>query len=75
MDSLSAVFVTFGAVIILIGWVQLLFTSFADDYSWGLTTLFLPPLSYIYGFCALDKAKDAMIATVIGWLLVIFGLL
>lgn len=75
MDPISAVFVTFGAIIIIIGWVQLLFTSFAEDYNWGLATLFLPPLSYLYSFFALDKAKDAMVATVIGWVLVVFGLL
>lgn len=74
MDPVTAVFVTFGAILILAGWVQLLFTSFGEDYSWGLSTLFLPPLSYVYSFFAWEKAKGAMMMTIIGWGLVFFGL-
>ncbi len=75
MDPVSAVLVTFGAIMILAGWVQLLFTSFEDDYTWGLTTVFLPVLSYIYCFFSWEKAKGAMGLTIIGWILVVFGIL
>lgn len=74
MDPITAVLVTFGAILILAGWIQLLITSFGDDYTWGLTTLFLPVLSYVYCFFAWEKAKDAMVLTGIGWALVVVGL-
>lgn len=75
MDPMSAVLLTFGTILVLAGWVQLLITSFKDDYTWGLSTLFLPPISYLFGFFSWDKAKDAMKLTIIGWLLIIVGLL
>ena len=75
MDPITAVFITFGVILILAGWVQLLFTSFGEDFSWGLATLFVPPLSYVYSLFALDKAAGAMSMTGIGWGLVLFGLI
>ncbi len=74
MDPISAVFMTFGVILIVAGWIQLLITSFSEDFSWGLVTVFLPPVSYVYGCFALEKAKGALILTAIGWLLVLFGL-
>lgn len=74
MDPMSAILITFGVILILAGWVQLLVTSFADDYNWGLVTLFIPPLSYLYACFSLDKAKGAMALTALGWLLVLLGL-
>ncbi len=75
MDPITAVFITFGVILVLAGWVQLLFTSFGEDFSWGLATLFVPPLSYVYSLFALDKAAGAMSMTGIGWGLVLAGLL
>ncbi len=75
MDPITAVLVTFGAILIFAGWIQLLITSFGEDYTWGLTTLFLPVLSYTYSFFAWEKSKDAMVLTLIGWTLVIVGLI
>jgi uncharacterized membrane protein len=74
MDPISSVLITFGVILIVAGWIQLLFSSFGSDFNWGLATLFVPPLSYIYGFFALDKAKDALIFSGIGWVLVLAGL-
>ena len=74
MDTMSAIFMTFGVIMILAGWVQLLIISFKNDYSWGLTTLFLPPISYLYALVSWDKAQGAMVMTIIGWVLVLFGL-
>ncbi len=71
MDPMTAVLMTFGAILVFAGWVQLLITSFNEDYSWGLTTLFLPPISYIFACFAWDKAKGAMWLTGIGWLLIV----
>lgn len=75
MDPITAVFMTFGVILVVAGWVQLLFTSFGEDYSWGLATLFLPPISYLYALSSLDKAKGAMGLTGIGWLLILMALI
>lgn len=74
MEPMSAVFMTFGVILIVAGWVQLLITSFGEDFSWGLTTLFLPPFSYIYSCFAFEKAKGALTLTGIGWVLVLLSL-
>lgn len=68
MDAATATFMTFGAATLLTSWVLLLITSWKEDYSWGLCTLFLPPLSYLYALGRLDKAGDAVIVAVVGWI-------
>lgn len=60
MDPLSSTMMVFGLILLAVSWVLLLQVSFADDYVWGLTTLFLPPLAYLYGCFAWDKAKDPL---------------
>lgn len=74
MDPLSASLITFGVIILLCSWVYLLILSFQDDYSWGLTTLFLPPLSYVYCLFSLEKSGSALLLAIIGWILVFAGL-
>ena len=74
MDPLSATFITFGALILIISWVNLLILSFKEDFSWGLSTLFLPPLSYFYSLFALEKAGASVGLAVIGLGLILFGL-
>ena len=74
MDSVSATILTFGLVLLLASWVQLLFVSFKEDFSWGLSTLFLPPLSYLYGLFALEKCKAAIFMAIIGCVLVFVAL-
>ena len=70
MDAASATLVTFGAVALLASWVLLLAASWKEDYAWGLCTLFLPPLSYLYGLARLDKAGEAILVAVVGWILI-----
>ena len=70
MDPLSAAFMTFGVICLLSSWVLLLSVSFKDDFAWGMTTIFLPPLSYLYGFFNLDKAASSLVLALIGWALV-----
>jgi len=74
MEPISSTFLTFGVILLMASWVQLLINSFKADYSWGLTTLFLPPLSYIYGFFAWEKSAAAIVMAAIGWVLVFLGL-
>ena len=74
MDSISAAFLMFGLVLLLASWIQLIIISFNNDYSWGLTSIFLPPISYIYGLFAWHKSKSAMIMAFTGWALILLSL-
>ncbi len=73
MDSISATLMTFGIILLLASWIQLLFVSFKDDFSWGLSTLFVPPLAYVYGLCAIEKSAAALFMAVLGWILIFFA--
>lgn len=75
MEPMTAVLITFGVIVTFAGWIQLLITSFKEDYSWGLTSLFLPPLSYLYACFSWEKAKDALLMTLVGWGLIFLGLI
>jgi len=74
MDPFSATLTTFGVIILLASWIQLLFTSFRKDYAWGLTSVFAPPLSYVYCFYNFEESKDILSLSAIGFVLLILGL-
>ena len=74
MDPVSAVLLTFGIAALLASWVQLLITSSDDDFAWGLCTVLLPPLSYLYSLGRLDKSKDALLLAVVGWIFIILAI-
>ena len=65
----SASMMTFGVAALLASWVLLLIESWKDDYAWGLCTLFLPPLSYLYALARLDKTGEALLLAAAGWIL------
>ena len=69
MDASSALLMTLGVTALLASWVLLLIRSWDEDFAWGLCTLLLPPLSYLYGLFRLDRAGEAMVLAVIGWVL------
>ena len=73
MDAGTATLMTFGAAALLVSWVLLLIVSWKEDYAWGLCTLFLPPLSYLYGLSRLDKAGQPILVAVAGWILIWLG--
>jgi len=74
MDPFSASFATFGVILLFSSWVMLLIQSFKEDYGWGLTTLFLPPLSYIYSLFSWKKCAGPLAFAGIGWLLILLSL-
>lgn len=74
MEAYAALFMTVGVALLLLSWVLLLITASNEDFTWGLCTLLLPPLSYLYGLTCLDKTRESMMLAVIGWLLVWLGL-
>ena len=74
MDAISTTMMTFGIILAVCSWIQLIIVSFDEDYSWGLTSIFLPAISYVYGLYAWEKAKDAWAMAFIGWILVFLAL-
>jgi len=73
MEAASATMLTFGGAALLASWVVLLITAWKEDYAWGLCTLFLPPLSYLYALTRLDRAGDAIALAVLGWILILLA--
>ena len=73
MEAASATLLTMGAAILLTSWIMLMITSWKEDYAWGLCTLFLPPLSYLYALARLDKAGESLLVAVVGWVFVFFA--
>ena len=73
MEATTAAMVTFGVAALLASWVVLLIVSWKEDYSWGLFTLLLPPLSYCYSLFRLDKAGEALLLAVVGVLLILLA--
>ncbi|TVZ40149.1 hypothetical protein P886_4570 [Alteromonadaceae bacterium 2753L.S.0a.02] len=74
MDSISAALLMFGIVLLLASWIEMLVVSFKNDYSWGLTTLFVPPISYIYGLWTWEKARASLMMAALGWVLILLSL-
>lgn len=74
MEATSALLMTLGLAALLASWVLLLITSWREDYSWGLCSLLLPPLSYLYALFRLDKAGEALGLAALGWLLLFLAL-
>lgn len=73
MEPITAAMMTFGAAALLASWVILLIVSWQEDYTWGLCTLLLPPLSYCYALFRLDKAGQAIIAAIVGVVLILLA--
>ena len=73
MDAIAASMSTFGVAALLVSWVLLLIVSWQEDYAWGLCTLLLPPLSYLYALARLDKAGQALLVAAVGLVLIWLG--
>lgn len=74
MEPISSLLVFFGAACLLVSWVYMLIISFKTDYAWGFMTVFLPPLSYLYGLFNLGKTWEVLGLAVVGSGLLIAGL-
>tara|TARA_R110002110_G_C13470513_1_gene720798 strand:+ start:35883 stop:36104 length:222 start_codon:yes stop_codon:yes gene_type:complete len=73
MDAGAATLVTYGAATLLASWVLLIIVAWKEDYAWGLCSIFLPPLAYLYGLAQLDKAGQALLLAVVGWILILLA--
>ena len=67
MEPLAALLVTLGIIALLASWILLLIRTSNEDFAWGLCTLLLPPISYIYGVLRWSVAGEAIILAVVGW--------
>lgn len=74
MEPISAIYTTFGAMALLASWVTLLVRASRTDFAWGLFTVLLPPLSYLYGLFRLDLAAEPIVLAVVGCILLWAGL-
>ncbi|MFB1001613.1 MAG: hypothetical protein QMC22_03625 [Pseudomonadales bacterium] len=75
MDPISALFIFSGVIILAASWVQLIITASREDFTWGLFSLFLPPLAYFYALWEWDKAGDAIKMAVVGVVLIGLGVI
>jgi len=70
MEPISAALVTFGLAILLVSWIMLIIASFNEDFTWGLSAVFVPPFAYFYGLFQWQKAKEAILFAALGWALI-----
>ena len=70
MPPVHAFFFFTGIVALILSWLLLLIYSSREDFAWGLFTVLVPPLSYLYGLFRWDKAKDPILLAVVGCVLV-----
>jgi len=73
MEAASATMMTFGVAMLALSWIALIVAAWQEDYAWGLCTLFIPPLSYLYGIARLDKAGEAILLAIVGWALILLA--
>ncbi len=74
MDPLSAAFTLFGITALIVSWITLLIKSSNEDFTWGLCTALLPPLSYLYALFRLEITRESILLAMIGCLLLWAGL-
>ena len=66
MEPVAATMYTYGAALLLMSWVMLIIAAWREDYTWGLCSLFLPPIAYLYAFARMDKAGESLIVAGLG---------
>lgn len=73
MGSISATFTLMGIALLVASWVYLMIIAFKDDYAWGITSVFVPPLAYLYAAFNPSRATPVLILAAIGLALLILG--
>ena len=74
MEPVTSTLVIFAAVILVTSWVLLIIAASNEDFTWGLCSVFVPPLAYFYGLLQWDKAGDAIKMALLGLFLLWLGL-
>jgi hypothetical protein len=70
MESVHALLMTVGIIALILSWLLLLIYSAREDFAWGLFTLLLPPISYLYGFWHWRRARDPILLAIAGCVLI-----
>jgi len=70
MESVHALLMTTGIVALVLSWILLLITSAREDFAWGLCTVLLPPLSYLYGLFRWHTARTPILFAIAGCVLI-----
>lgn len=70
MEASNALLMTLGVATLLVSWILLLVVSWKEDYAWGLFSLLLPPVGYVYSCFRLDKAGQVLLTAILGWVLI-----
>lgn len=74
MEPISAIYTLFGIAALMASWITLLVVASKNDFAWGLFTVLLPPLSYLYAIFRLDITKESIFLAIVGCLLLWAGL-
>ena len=74
MEASSSFLMTLGAACLLVSWVLLMITSWRAEFTWGMVSLLLPPVSYCYALFRLDQAGSSVAFAALGWLLILLVL-
>jgi len=76
MDPLSTTLLFMSLVVLAASWIMLIIAaSSSDDYAWTLTSVFMPPLAYLYALYRWETAGDSIKAAMLGFGLMIVSLL
>lgn len=76
MDPLSSTLLFIGLVVLAASWILLIIAaSNSDDYTWTLSSIFLPPIAYVYALYRWESAGDSIKAAILGFALIIVSLL
>lgn len=75
MEPIASVVVFLGAALLLVSWIYMIIISFKTDYAWGFMSIFMPPLSYLYGLFNLGKTWEVMALAFIGSAMLLAGVL
>lgn len=73
MESLNATLTLLGLALLAASWVYLMIVAFKDDYAWGMTSVFLPPLAYLYAAFNPAKATGVLVLAVLGVVMLLLG--
>ena len=74
MDQVPVILVFMGVAVMALSWIYMIIVAFKDDYSWGLCSVFLPPVGYFYGLFSWSKSWEFELMAVIGFLMTASGL-
>lgn len=74
MEPISATLMTFGVILLITSWIYLMIVSFEEDFSWGLCSVFIPVLAYLYACFNWRKTQGVLATAALGWVAILLAL-